>query len=291
MCWLVADCNLDYVAAQVMCSKPYRQGVAEFGCGQCMPCRFNRRRLWTARLMLESYQHESSFFVTLTYSPEHYPSDGSVSVRHLQLFLKRLRTDIAPAKIRYYAVGEYGDRSGRAHYHLVIFGLRDVGAIGRAWRFGMIHVGTVTPQSAGYVASYVCKKMTKEDDARLGGRRPEFARMSLRPGLGAGAVPVIAAAVNTKGGAEYVVSNGDVPGVVRAEGEKWPLGRYLLAKLREAAGYGDGGALPGYDVKMRELQAELSIVGARDAREGKRLQTARRAHVLHSINRSKKGVL
>lgn len=241
--------------------------------------------------MLESYQHESSFFVTLTYDKEHIPEDGSLRLRDVQLFLKRLREQVSPERIRYYVVGEYGDRSMRPHYHLCLFGLRDPNMVSLCWPSGMVHVGSLTPQSASYVCGYVCKGMTKEEDVRLGGRRPEFARMSLRPGIGAGAVAVIAAAVNTKGGAEYVVRHGDVPGVVRAEGEKWPLGRYLLARLRAEAGYDFSEGIPGHEVKLRELQAELLIVGARDARESKRLQTARRAKMLRSISRSKKGIL
>lgn len=277
-----------------MCAKPYRQGVAEYGCGQCMPCRFNRRRVWTARLMLECYQHEASYFITLTYAPEFLPCDGSVNVRHAQLFLKRLRRRMHPRKMRYFIVGEYGDRSKRPHYHLLLFGAVTREELVSSWRFGLIHVGTVTPQSAGYVAGYVVKGMTKEEDARLEGLHPEFARMSLGRtagnGIGAGAVKEIARVVNTTGGAAYVVREGSVPGVVRAEGEKWPLGRYLMRLVAEAAGY-ESGDLPGYNVKLRERQSELLIVGARDLREGKRLQSDRRAKILHSIARSKKGIL
>lgn len=62
----------------------------------------------------------------------------------------------------------------------------------------MVHCGTLTPESATYVAGYVTKKLTKPGDPKLGGRHPEFARMSLRPGIGAGAMYDIGKAIQEK---------------------------------------------------------------------------------------------
>lgn len=169
-----------------MCVKPFRGGGGEFGCGQCKPCRINRRRVWVSRILLESLQHAQALFVTLTYKPEKYPKDGSVDRRELQLFMKRLRKASEPMKIRYYGVGEYGEQSGRAHYHVLLFsaGLPYT-VIEKAWDKGLIHVGLVTESSAAYTVGYLIKGMTKEDDIRLNGRKPEFCVMSLRPGIGA----------------------------------------------------------------------------------------------------------
>ena len=44
-----------------------------FGCGQCLPCRVNKRRLWTNRIMLESMCHDDNAFVTLTYNDDNIP--------------------------------------------------------------------------------------------------------------------------------------------------------------------------------------------------------------------------
>jgi len=107
----------------MLCNKPYRKGNAEFGCGQCMPCRFNRRRLWTARLLLEATQHENKSFITLTYNDKNAPKDHSLDPSHYKNFIKRLRKAIYPKKIRYYLVGEYGDHTQRPHYHAALFGL------------------------------------------------------------------------------------------------------------------------------------------------------------------------
>lgn len=91
-----------------------------FGCGQCLPCRVNRRRIWTHRIMLEAAQYHDNSFVTLTYDEEKLPVDLSVTPRTLQLFMKRLRK-VYPNRIRYFGVGEYGDQTMRPHYHLALF--------------------------------------------------------------------------------------------------------------------------------------------------------------------------
>lgn len=223
--------------------------AAEAGCGQCLPCRINRRRLWTSRLMLESYLHQASVFLTLTYRNECLPVDGSVDVREVQLFLKRLRERLGDVKIRFFAIGEYGDRYLRPHYHLLVFGVgasNHVNAhyVGRkrnycagcvfcsSWSRGEVHVGTVTENSVMYCTGYITKGMTRDGDLRLKGRRPEFCRMSLRPGIGAGAVTELARVLQGAA-SKKVYETGDVPHEIRMLGKKWPLGRYVRQLLRE----------------------------------------------------------
>ena len=67
------------------------------------------------RIVHESDLHErvgGNCFVTLTYDDDHVPKDksGRLVLRpdDLKNFLKRVRKDVYPGKIRYYAVGEYG---------------------------------------------------------------------------------------------------------------------------------------------------------------------------------------
>lgn len=71
-----------------------------------------------------------SFFVTLTYNDEHLPftlPDGTyvdvpcLCKRDLQLHFKRLRKRLEPKTVKYFAVGEHGDRGARPHYHYLIF--------------------------------------------------------------------------------------------------------------------------------------------------------------------------
>ncbi len=170
-------------------------------CGRCIGCRLERARQWAVRLMHESSMHDECCFITLTYSPEFYPETGSLCVESCQLFLKRLRQRVLPARIRFFLCGEYGDEFGRAHYHAIIFGygFPDKMSIGckkdyeefrsdlldKTWGLGFCSIGSVTFDSACYVAKYAVKKVYgKKAAAHYEGRRPEFLLMSRRPGIG-----------------------------------------------------------------------------------------------------------
>lgn len=271
----------------MLCVRPFRQGVTEFGCGSCPVCRLKRKGVWTARLMLETQLHEASFFFTLTFDAEHYPDGGSVSVRDVQLFLKRLRASVEE-KLRYYAVGEYGEEGGRPHYHVLLFGLRPdrvfydsvlhrrvCPVVEHAWGKGMIHVGDVTPESAAYCVSYVMKAWTRPQCDALKGRHPEFARMSLKPGIGAGYINEYLGSHKEVAG--HVARTGDVPGVVRFSSKVLPLGRYLVGKLREAQGMDASRPEEFRVAEAMELQVALRSVDARKARESVRVQHGKNA--------------
>lgn len=201
----------------------------------------NRRRVWTHRILLEQKLHEASSFLTLTYAPERVPLGGSLVPSDLQNFFKRLRGRIPNWPVRYYAVGEYGDHTQRPHYHAALFGVsvHETEVVRDAWGMGHVFLGDLTAESAAYVAGYVTKKLTNPDDPKLNGRYPEFARMSRRPGLGRGAVPVVAAALNTSEGSRLLADSGDVPNALRVGPRTLPLGRYLKGKLREEMGLDD----------------------------------------------------
>lgn len=145
-------------------------------CGKCTGCRLERSRQWAVRCTHESRMHERNCFITLTYSDAHYPVDGSVHQRDFQLFMKKLRKQIAPTRIRFFACGEYGDKSGRAHYHALIFGydppdkihyettpqghkLYLSHSLQQAWPLGRAPIGALTYQTAAYTARYAMKKI------------------------------------------------------------------------------------------------------------------------------------
>lgn len=269
----------------MICSKPFVRNGAEHGCGQCKPCRINRRRLWTARLILESFLHQRSWFVTLTYAPEHLPQDGSVSPRHLKLWLLKLRKAYG-RPFRYFAVGEYGERGGRPHYHALIFGLEDPRLIATTWGKGHVHIGMVSDASAAYCTGYISKALTAN---HLGGRHKEFARMSLKPGIGAGAVPELARAVRA-GADSFIHRHGDVPREVRIAGKKMDIGRYLVNKLRVAVGRSPG--LPEDLIAVKQIAFWRRLQNAEELakRAGKRRHDAARAYQLEA-NRRMKGLL
>lgn len=235
----------------MLCKKPFAKGGALFPCGQCVPCRINRRRVWTHRIMLESLQHDQNSFVTLTYEDAGLPvtRDGVPSLRKedAKEWLKRLRRRYEPARLRFYLVGEYGDQSWRPHYHAVLFGFPSCSygmtrprarccvscdLVRDTWAHGNIFLGQLTIQSAAYVAGYVTKKLTDAGDVRLAGRAPEFATMSLKPGIGGDAMWDVASTLLAFGLDEA----GDVPAGLRHGGKILPLGRYLRRRLRTFVG-------------------------------------------------------
>lgn len=170
-------------------------------CGQCIGCRLERSRQWAARCMHEASMHTDNCFITLTFSDEYLPSDGSLHVEDFQLFIKRFRKSISPNKLRYFHCGEYGNKLGRPHHHACIFGydfpdrklfsrrdgvrLYTSDMLSQLWPFGFSTVGDVTFESAAYVARYVLKKITGLSASdHYQGRHPEYVTMSRRPGIG-----------------------------------------------------------------------------------------------------------
>ncbi|QXP07965.1 MAG: replication initiator protein [Arizlama microvirus] len=210
-------------------------------CTKCMPCRFNRRRTWTHRMLLETMKHEHSTFLTLTYDDVYLPSGGTLVPRDVQLFIKRLRKAIYPIQIRYFFVGEYGDQTNRPHYHAALFGIHAgfTEIVKKAWPYGHVMLGDLNSHSAQYIAGYTVKKMTAKDDTRLNGRYPEFARMSLRPGIGALAVDDISKALSNKFGKTLIDIEGDVPKSLKMGSKSMPLARYIRRKIRERLGIYD----------------------------------------------------
>lgn len=228
----------------MMCLRPFRTGVGEFGCGQCMCCRVNKRREWSSRILLESKMHTHSTFATLTIADvpkgHHGPPQRRVwelMPEDFTLFMKRLRANYSEP-LRYFAVGEYGERGMRPHFHAALFGVSvmERELVEKIWGLGGVHLGELNKDSAQYLAGYVTKKMTKADDPRLHGRKPEFARMSRRPGIGVPAVSVLADSLTKAGGLSIVEKAGDIPNAVRVRGKLLPIGRTLRGKFREAMG-------------------------------------------------------
>lgn len=159
-------------------------------CGQCIACRLNYARDWSFRIMQESAKYPFNIFLTLTYDDEHLLNNPTRSLikRDVQLFLKRLRKALAPRKVRFFASGEYGEKYQRPHYHLIMFNVSqaDKFIIERCWTYGFVYIGSVTFDSASYVAKYAVKKLNGKKKAFYEEKHiePEFGLMSRRPGIG-----------------------------------------------------------------------------------------------------------
>ena len=252
----------------MICKNPYMVNATPVGCGQCLGCRTKKRGEWTSRILLESMAHEDSAFVTLTYSPEHLPKDLNVHKQEMKDWQKRLRYH-TNLPIRFYTIGEYGDQTQRPHYHSAIFGFKGCSSgdfrctctfcqtLQKSWQKGHVLNGTLTKDSAAYIAGYVTKKMTtpehkleekltklnknkhkykeaitntKEAIKLLNGRKPEFAIMSNRPPIGTGGdgEPIIESIYKmlcTDHGNEHMAEIGDVPQILEIGQKKIYLGK------------------------------------------------------------------
>lgn len=156
-----------------------------------------KRSEWSFRLEQEHKYSNGAFFVTLTYDAKHLRTNGELSKRDLQLYLKRLRKKDGSGKIRYYAVGEYGTRSGRPHYHLLLFNSSEE-YVRSSWQdvkgnaIGIVHIGAVTAASINYTLKYIVQPTwsvvpvapQSEGQGKQTLQRP-FATMSRAYGIGA----------------------------------------------------------------------------------------------------------
>lgn len=215
---------------------PYENRRINVPCGKCGACLSTKRAEWTFRLKEELKTAKTAFFLTLTYSDIEVPTlwidDERTEITLLkkedvQLFIKRLRnknkiaaeeflinckTDIMKNEyrdwpgIRYYLVGEYGPKTYRPHYHMIIFNLfhtlaekltrganKDTGEcqvgslIQHIWEKGHVDVGSVTQASIHYVTKYFLTKVSDQAEIQVRNHyAPQFTLMSRRPGIGSG---------------------------------------------------------------------------------------------------------
>lgn len=114
--------------------------------------------------------------------------------------------------VRFYMAGEYGEQFARPHWHACLFGIdfQDKKYLGRTpsgsklwtsatleklWPLGFSSIGEVTFESAAYVARYVMKKITGQqqkkhyekidhDTGEIIELKPEFNNMSRKQGIG-----------------------------------------------------------------------------------------------------------
>lgn len=168
-------------------------------CGKCFECQKAYSNEWALRLYHEKKYHKYSFFLTLTYDDAHCPP--MLMKKDLQMFIRRLKKF---ADFRYFACGEYGGKSGRPHYHLMIFtddldpfGFYCPFAMGNysnyfrytssllimhLWTFGFHTIETkVEFSTLRYVAKYMQKSRLSDFSSEL--QKP-FLLMSHKPYIG-----------------------------------------------------------------------------------------------------------
>jgi hypothetical protein len=301
-----------------MCAKPWRpNGGSELPCGQCMPCRINKRNIWTTRLLLEQTQHEATTWLTLTYNDRYLPYNEELNKDDYQLWLKRVRKAYPAQKIRYYLCGEYGDNSGRPHYHIVLFGIginfvglgefdtvskldngeyrypnrvrtsnQDVIKMLELWGKGNIHFEKPNPKLMSYTCSHITKSLADIETSEEG-RKPAFHAMS--QGLGRDAMRVIASWLESEEGIDHYRETGDVPTVVRIDGKLRPIGKYLRNIIRRNLHLPEKGsdeAIYKRGIKELALSQELGKHWKEPQRERDRLK----ANKVLKFNKQRRGL-
>jgi hypothetical protein len=251
----------------MLCSSPVTAvtsvGPQLVGCGQCFNCDVNKRRAWTARLLLEGLSCERNShhvsWCTLTYNDDaiplaargrHLPPVETLRIGDYQRVFKRLRKRDRLGKFRYAITGEYGEKKERPHYHALLFGpdplqveyyltqewAKEFGFIqARPWRLGQKPGSDAAISRCAYLANYVTKKMHQEGAKELPDPQlPEFFKTSKEPPLGYSAH--LKALIESTGGEYEIAETGDVPRTVRIAGKIWPLSRVLRERLRDDYG-------------------------------------------------------
>lgn len=160
----------------------------EFACRKCLPCRLNIAREKAIRACHEAKMHEDNIFLTLTYSDEHLESPRLIK-SHIQQFMKDLRNHVGntpESRIGVMYTGEYGEETKRPHWHLLLFNyappdqkfryttdrgdkIYESKIIDEIWAKNdpekkPSEIGSLTMDSAGYVARYAAKKLIHGKD-------------------------------------------------------------------------------------------------------------------------------
>lgn len=141
-------------------------------CGKCIECLLSKKKRIKSRIMYEIKKNKYNYFITLTYKN----NPKTLNYKDIQLFFKKIRRTINCEKMKYYVVGEYGEKTGRPHWHLILSGIKledtlklyklgtngayyNSNLISECWNYkGWAVIARATEPTAAYVANYCLKK-------------------------------------------------------------------------------------------------------------------------------------
>ncbi|AXH77994.1 MAG: replication initiator protein [Microviridae sp.] len=203
-------------------------------CGQCIGCKLQRANDWATRCSHEASLHTCNMFGTFTYAEEKLATrslchrDWQLFAKKLRNALSRKWSansiEISDSlyytadmglrpipQLKYYMAGQYGSRTRRPHFHACLFGIdmsdkkywyrNENGdavytstTLDELWGNGFTSIGSVTYESAAYIARYIVDKKTGpnagqyyqhiDEDGVITDLEPEYNRMSLSEGIG-----------------------------------------------------------------------------------------------------------
>lgn len=226
-----------------MCKFKTYQAKAGFAtnCGKCYDCIKRKITDWTTRLHFETmYSKSEPIFLTLTYNDEHLKKPhpkaryATLCKRDLQLFFKRLRKNSLKAglihtkDLRYLAVGEYGSKNKRPHYHILLFNANHEQCTA-AWQkggkeIGELYFGDVTEKSISYVVGYALATKSHQKHVFQNNLISEFHLYS--NGLGKVYTTRTAAIFHNRR-----VYEGEHANFIMIDGVKRPIPRYYADKI------------------------------------------------------------
>nr|QJB20953.1 MAG: replication initiator protein [Microvirus sp.] len=202
-------------------------------CGRCLKCKKKLSAEWLFRLQHEVKEHNTPYYVTFTYNdvwlPYKYDKSRNTNIpslmyQDLQKYFKRLRKK-TKQNVRYFAVGEYGSKRGRPHYHAIIFNVSNVDDIVNCWSInnsslGYVYVDKFDLSLGGgsYLTKYLVKdKFDRKKDVR------EPTKLLVSKGFGKSYLTESVQSWHNSNPYQnsYVVSNG----------QKVPIPRYLKDKI------------------------------------------------------------
>ena len=182
-------------------------------CNRCIGCKLDYENEWATRMVHEGRTSVAAYFLTLTYDDDHLPPGNSLRHKDWQKFIKALRNRFPRLRIRYFQCGEYGEKTGRPHFHAALYGLElddrrpsskgrgdhakdyfESETIDKAWAKGAAICAPLNFKTASYMARYMLKTATTEgaknqfqwlgDHGEHWDRMPPYATMSTKPGIG-----------------------------------------------------------------------------------------------------------
>lgn len=147
----------------------------EVECGKCLNCINNKKKEKALRLIQEMNNYKFKLFITLTMDEIQATRSKSgltsldknmftLYIKKLQYWEKKYNMKIAKdnsMKMKYISCGEYGEKSERAHYHIVLLTNSFIHhKIKTLWKLGHVEMETVKDvRAVYYTAGYTDKKI------------------------------------------------------------------------------------------------------------------------------------
>ena len=162
----------------MFCEKPN----GRFPCGKCRACRLRKANEKMILSIFAAHEYKKKGqFLTLTFNDVHVPPELDHQI--FSGFMKRLRRRDGTPDVKFHVAGEYGEKNGRPHFHVLFYNHKyDMNDVNRSWAdpytgdmFGFTYDGTLTPKSMKYVSGYVNKRGYDPGS----GKRPPYGRTSV----------------------------------------------------------------------------------------------------------------